>query len=329
MINKIYSKTKEFIKENLFFILFSIIMLIILNFPIPYYIEAPGGLLDLKNKVEVLDGYKSKGSLNLTYVSTYESNVVAYFLSLINKDWDIVPRGEMIMNNETAEDMDKRNKLLLDNSLSNAYYVAYKELGKDLEIITSNIYVAYIDENADTNLQIGDIFVSIDDKEINDIEDVKEILKTKNIGDKLKVIVNENEEKYITVKELDNKKSLLIYAVCNYNYDSDIKFNFKKGESGPSGGLMIALSIYDQYTEFDLTKGKKIAGTGTIDIDGKVGEISGIKYKIIGAAKERIDLFFVPEANYKEAKEVIEERNLNINLVKVEKFSDAIDYLIK
>jgi len=128
---------------------------------------------------------------------------------------------------------------------------------------------------------------------------------------------------------LDGKKSILIYAICNYDYNNDIEFKFKASESGPSGGLMITLSIYEKYTKEDITKGKKIAGTGTIEMDGTVGEISGIKYKIIGASKSNVDVFFVPEANYKEAKKVVEENNYDINLVSVKTFKDAINYLTK
>ena len=92
---------------------------------------------------------------------------------------------------------------------------------------------------------------------------------------------------------------------------------------------MIALSIYAQNIEEDLIRGRKIAGTGTIDIDGNVGEIGGIKHKIMGAVNQNIDVFLVPYDNYEEAKEVVEEYDYNINLVSVKTFEDAINYLKK
>ena len=90
---------------------------------------------------------------------------------------------------------------------------------------------------------------------------------------------------------------------------------------------MIALSIYDQLTDNDLTKGRIIAGTGTVNRDGNVGGISGIKYKLKGAVKNKADIFLVPKSNYSEAIKEIEENNYNIKLISIEKFTDALKYL--
>ena len=90
---------------------------------------------------------------------------------------------------------------------------------------------------------------------------------------------------------------------------------------------MMALSIYTKISDNDIVKGRKIAGTGTIEADGTVGEIDGIKYKIMGASKNKIDIVLVPSANYKEAIEVKEKYNYDIEIVKIDTFSDAIKYL--
>lgn len=328
MFNKIYSKLKEIIKENLLFIITALIIVVVFNIPIPYYIEAPGGLINLDDKVKVSNDYDSKGSLNLTYVSTYDGSIVTYIMAKLNKSWDLVPNDDVKLENEDMNDVKNRNKIMLENSISNAYYVAYTYLKKDLKINSSNLYVVYVDENADTDIKVGDKIVKIDDKDVNTIEDIKKYIQTKDVGDVLKVIVNDGDEKHITVSNIDNKKSILIYAVCNYDYDDDIIFNFKNGESGPSGGLMLALSIYDKNTSIDITKGKVVSGTGTIDINGNVGEISGIKYKIIGAVKKKADIFLVPYENYEEAKEVVKNNNYNIKLVCVKTFNEALNYLL-
>ena len=57
----------------------------------------------------------------------------------------------------------------------------------------------------------------------------------------------------------------------------------------------------------DITHGKKVVGTGTIDVYGNVGEIGGIKYKLMAASKKNADIVFVPEANYKEAKKIMDK----------------------
>ena len=90
---------------------------------------------------------------------------------------------------------------------------------------------------------------------------------------------------------------------------------------------MQALAIYNQLTEFDYTRGLKICGTGTININGTVGEIGGIKQKIYTADICNVDIFLCPEANYDEAKEAYDKLNTKMKLVKVSNFDEAIGYL--
>ena len=88
--------------------------------------------------------------------------------------------------------------------------------------------------------------------------------------------------------------------------------------------------MYDALTKKDLTKGLKIAGTGTIEEDGTIGAIGGVKYKLLGAVNSHADIFFVPSGNnYKEAVKIKKKRKLKIKIVKVEKAEDAINYLKK
>lgn len=104
---------------------------------------------------------------------------------------------------------------------------------------------------------------------------------------------------------------------------------FKSSESGPSGGLMTALAIYNSLVEEDITKGRYIIGTGTIDKDGNVGEIGGVKYKIIGAVKKDADIFLCPVENLEEALEVKKENDLNIEIKGVKTLEEAINYLLR
>ena len=126
-----------------------------------------------------------------------------------------------------------------------------------------------------------------------------------------------------SVKEIDENEK-----IYDLKTDPTIKFTFHDSESGSSGGLMTALEIYDRLMEEDLTKGKTIVGTGTIDAEGNVGEISGVKYKLKGAVKEKADLFFVPDGdNYEEAKKVAKEKGYEIELVPVKTFDESVEYL--
>src|SRR5690625_5386349 len=102
---------------------------------------------------------------------------------------------------------------------------------------------------------------------------------------------------------------------------------------GPSAGLMFSLEMYDQLTEEDITKGYKIAGTGEIDYEGNIHRIGGIDKKVVAAHRAGIDLFFAPsengksDSNYIVAKHTAESLDTDMEIIPVETFDDALEYL--
>ncbi len=331
MLNKLYDKIKQFIKQNYIYLIILIIFGIVFHFPLPYYIDAPGGLIDVSERLDVEDGYPINGSLNLAYISEFKANIPTIIYSFFNKDWEIVKKEDVVADNETIEENNYRNHLLLEEANQNAIMVAFDKANLDYEISDRKVNIIYVYEEADTDLKIGDQIIEVNGIAINSKEEaLSEISKNDSI--KFKVINNGLEyERYANKVSIDGTK-LVGVMVCETKEvipSKEININFKKSESGPSGGFMMSLSIYDYLTEEDLTKGLKIVGTGTIDELGNVGVIGGIKHKIKAAVKEKADIFFVPTGNYEEAKEVVLEDNLDIELVEVKHIDDAINYLTK
>lgn len=66
---------------------------------------------------------------------------------------------------------------------------------------------------------------------------------------------------------------------------------------GPSAGMMYTLGLIDKLTPANESGGKTIAGTGTIDKDGKVGRIGGIALKMLGAKRDGATWFLAPASN--------------------------------
>lgn len=93
---------------------------------------------------------------------------------------------------------------------------------------------------------------------------------------------------------------------------------------GPSAGLMFALGLYDQLTPSDLTQGRTIAGTGTIDPQGGVGPIGGIEDKVLAAERVGATVFLVPKDNMAELQSIDTGA---MRLVSVATFQDAVDAL--
>ena len=326
-------KLKKVIKNNYKFLLFIIIMTIIINIPLPYYIMAPGGIIDITDRIDIEDKNETKGTLNLLYVTEYEANVGTMIMSYFLKNWDTEKISEVQISDESMEEIAIRNKVMLNNSMQNAILVAYKKAGKDVKIKgVENTVIALTEDNE--KVKIGDKILTANGITIDNLNTLKKIINATDVGKTILLEVERNGKKEtleVKVKEKDNAKVIGIVMITNYIYEvsPEIKLSFKNGEGGSSGGLMIALNIYNALTSSDITSGRKIAGTGTIDSEGNVGAIDGIKYKIIGAHENNMEIILVPKDNYEEAIKVNKENNFNMKIVSVETFDDALNYLLE
>lgn len=322
-------KIKKFIKENYKFILVLIIILFLGTIKIPYYIMTTGGTINITDRVE-MDGYeKEEGSLNMLYVSEYDATPLSYIFAKIKGD-EINSNKDRQISDESIKDINKRNKIMRDKSLDTAVIVAYTTANKEINITSKrNIVMA---TTIDNNFEVGDIILEVNGIECENINTIKEIINSKEENDIINFkVIRDNKEIEIENKVVleDNNKVLGVIITTDYEYKTNpnINIKFKNSETGSSGGLMLTLTIYNAITDEDLIKGRNIAGTGTISIDGTVGEIDGIKYKIMGAYKNNIDIVFVPSANYEDAISIKNKYNYDMEIVKVDTFNETLEYL--
>jgi PDZ domain-containing protein len=108
----------------------------------------------------------------------------------------------------------------------------------------------------------------------------------------------------------------------DYNIPGEVNFK-TENIIGPSAGSVFSLEIYNQLIPEDITGGHRIAGTGTISLDGEIGRIDGVKYKIMAAKEAGVDLFIVPEENY----EIASQFAGDLKLLKVKTIKEIIEYL--
>lgn len=322
-------KFKEFIKREYKFILLIIILIVLFYVKLPYYISAPGGTIDITDRVEMI-GYKNEsGSLNMLYVSEYSATPASYLWAKF-RGLEINSNEDRQISNESSHDVEVRNRIMRDNSLDIATMVAYTKAEKKINIKRKQNTV--IATTSDNGLEVGDIILEVDNSICEEVEDIKKIIKYKEVGDTINFkILRNNKEKEVKSKILleNNTKVVGVIIITEYDYDlePEIDIKFKNSESGSSGGLMLTLTIYNAISGDNIIKGRNISGTGTISADGSVGEIDGVKYKIMGAAKNNMDIAFVPSGNYEEAIATKKKYNYDIEIVKVDTFDETIEYL--
>ncbi len=333
MINKIYVEMKKFIKENYLVLLFGIVFMATILYPLPYYIYTGGGTINVKDKIHI-ENKETKGDFNLCYVEQINANIPTFLLSKLLSNWDSVSKEEVSLNDkEDIKDIYKRDKIYLEEANQNAIFVAYKKAGKSVNILDKHLYIIYLEEDSDTDLKIGDDILEIDGSKIDSLADISKILDSYEVGSKLNIKVKRNRKemmKYAIIHEKDGRKLIGIALTSIYDYEVDpkITFTFSNSESGPSGGFMVTLAIYNQLIDNDISNGLKIAGTGTIDIEGNVGSIGGVKYKLKGAVDSKSDIFLVPAGeNYEEAIKYKKKYHYDIKIIGISTFEEAIEKL--
>lgn len=147
---------------------------------------------------------------------------------------------------------------------------------------------------------------------------------------------NDKKERTIGKKEMVKSQSTALIAArsaiarnfpqLSLGEISDRSINVSlKDTGGPSGGLIFTLGLIDLLTPEDILKGRKIAGTGTISADGKVGAIGGVTEKITGAKKAGADTLFISRENCGELPGSVE----GISIVAITTIDEAIEQLLK
>ncbi len=333
MINKIYVNLKKYFKENWKYLLLFVITVFVCTYKLPFYIDSTGGLIDTSKRVSIEGAKEVKGSFNMAYVNEVQATIPLWVISLFNNNWDVVKEEEITYGDMTVDEVLEYGRISMREGAKDAVEIAYKKAG--LEVTESNrkTAVIYRNEEADTDLKVGDIINTINGNKMTDFDSLSKYLAEAKIGDKLTIGVTNNNKKYTRYAkmiDIEGQAKIGIILLETRDIDTDPKctLSYKASESGSSGGLMTTLTIYNYLIDKDITDGKKIAGTGTIEKDGSVGEIAGIKYKLAGAVKKGAVIFLVPAGdNYDEAVKLKKERNYDIEIVPISTFDEAVDYL--
>ncbi|MBP2001169.1 PDZ domain-containing protein [Paenibacillus shirakamiensis] len=333
--------SKTLLKSTIYVIIVAILVYVIVYLPTPYMIEQPGTAEEVKPMIKVKVGDpEEKGTFMLTTVSVTYANLALLAMSRFNRQSEIVEKPK----DQGTKEYETQQVYYMTDSQSNAMTEAYNLAKVPYQIVPEYVFIVALskDPAPKGNFVSGDIVREIEGKALTRFEDLSSALRGHKVGDHVQVLLerdgkrmNENVE-LIPLKDAATGEvraglgvSLGEYRKVKAN-DPNKQVEFASTQiGGPSAGLMFTMEIYNQLTPGDLSKGYRIAGTGTIGTDGSVGPIGGVQFKIVAANREKADLFFVPEKNYDIAKKKADEIGTNMKLISVKKAQDVLDYLSK
>jgi PDZ domain-containing protein len=312
---------------------FLLVVLIVIGMTlhVPYVTFSPGPVTDTLGSVDgqpliTVEGhqtYPSKGKLELTTVS--ESDQLDMVTAV--KDWfsphnAVVPEAIVRPPGTSQQEVQQENAQQMTDSQESATDAAMKQLG--VAPVRTSVVVADVPAGSPSagKLQVGDEIVSVDGQAVHKATDVATAVRKHKPGDQVVVGYNRNGKPGTATITASSSGGHTVIGISTsernvYPFTVTIEL---KNVGGPSAGLMFALGIVEKLTPGDMTGGRSIAGTGTIDSVGNVGPIGGIQQKIEGARRSGATYFFVPTANCNEAKG---NKPSGIQLLRVNTLSDA------
>lgn len=313
----------------LFFV--GVVSVIAWNLELPYLAYSAGPVSDASDSVvaEEVDVYPPEGELLMLTVVSQDVNVFEALLAGLDPTVDLVRKQAVRRAGESDEEYRNRVLQQMDDSNFRAVAVALRYLGYEMPV--TDVVINEIVEGvpAADVLSLDDSVRAINGFPIESVDDFAPALEGYDVGDVITVEVLRGEETLTLEVELAEREEepgqAMIGIVLGELTESPFPLAIEAGDiGGPSAGMMHTIAIIDTLTEGELTKGHVIAGTGTIQPDGTVGAIGGIRQKVVGAEAAGAEVIMVPQANYENALTAEYE---DIEIVPVATLDDAISYL--
>ena len=299
-----------------------------------YYFMSPGPPYQWNIEIENVETYEYDGNLYQLTVRRDEANYFVYAWARLNSQIDLYPREVILPDGVTPQELSEISIQNMVTSENVAIAVALDSLDYEIESEGDGVLVVGLldDSPVKDKLIKNDLIISINNELVRSASEFISMLRTYEIGDIVNIGLIRNEQeltietKLIEHVEYENEPMVgFLASTPNQQFIFPFEVDIQTGNvGGPSAGMMMALNVYNLLTEDDITNGKKIAGTGTIEIDGSIGPVGGVKQKVIAAKRANAGLILVPIANYEEASVFADD---NTQIVAVDSFDNALNVI--
>jgi PDZ domain-containing protein len=281
---------------------------------VPYYLISPGEARGVAELIKVKgDGakiYPPKGKILFTTVSLAgQVNVFEALSGWLNKDVEVVPEKQITGGAPKTEVRQLNIQAMVDSKLT-ATKVALERLGYRVSVKGDGALVTMVNpgDPADGKLQVEDVIKTVDGEAVTLHDQVVTKVRQHKPGDMIAIGYKRGgADKTVSLKSIagpDGAARIGVQLQTNdLKYDFPVDVSIETGlVGGPSAGLAFTLALIDDLTEGELTGGRNVAVTGTIDADGNVGQVGGVAQKTVTARKAGAIAFLVPPEEEKEAK---------------------------
>ncbi|MFX4272940.1 YlbL family protein [Propionibacteriaceae bacterium Y1685] len=304
--------------------------------PTPYTVRGPGGVHDTLGRTE--DGaeavavqgvatHPTSGRLDLTTVSSTRAdarvNLFQALLAHVRNGHDTLDHDIAYPDHRTQEQVDQQNAELMTDSQIEAVVAAMRAADRP---VTEHPVVAgvVVDAPAHQKVQPADLVVAVGTEPTRTPADFTAAAGGVDAGDSVTLtVLRDHAEQKVTLTAAAGAtptERLGLQLEQGYEVEADVTYAIDESIGGPSAGFVFSLAIYDKITPGELIAGRHVAGTGTIDAEGRIGAIGGIGEKIAAAEAAGATVFLVPAPNCPDLVGV----RTSMQLVRVADLSQAV-----
>lgn len=279
--------------------------------------------------------YEPQGRLYLTSVRlSPEPRLGQYLLAFLQPDVQRVPRSESLPPGLSREEFQTLSQRLLEESKSIAEVVALQQAGYNVDDGTPKVEVVRTlpGTPAERLLQPGDVIEMANGEPVSTVADLVSIVHGCVTGEPVALRIRREQRAQVVALpaqlgplDTDGPVMGLVAVTRGLERRAPLKVTIDSGavSGGVSGGLMYALGVYNALATEDITRGRRIAGTGSLRLDGSVGPVGGIQLKVRAAEDAGAAFFLAPAENVPAARAAARR----IEVIPVRDFEQALEAL--
>lgn len=309
---------------------------------VPYLVFMPGSATEVQPliTIEGVDGEPApfvdadnRDILFVTVSVRYPSGFE--LLYRMRDDRNAIAPSKPYLGDRSTEENHTFNLSLMTDSKDRATKVALERVGFDVEVTPTGAVIVDLDPTfpAAPLLRPGDTVIEADGEAITTADELGAAIGAHRPGETIELVLERLGEPGTTTVEATlaenpqkaGRAQLGVSLRDRPRYEFPLKVSIDSGDvGGPSAGLAFTLALIDRLTPGDLTGGERVAVTGTIELDGSVGPVGGVRQKTEAAVREGAVLFLVPPAEYEEAVTAARGR---LEVEQVQSLDDALKAL--
>ncbi|MDA8072313.1 MAG: PDZ domain-containing protein [Actinomycetota bacterium] len=284
-----------------------------------YYAELPGQAQPVTALVTVPRGraHHLRGTILLTDIAVASVNALEYVPDELSSTTTLVPTS-VLTGGLPAREFDLEGTVDMEEAQMTAEAVALRQLGYPVPERDGGVtlYAIIPGTPAYHSLHVGDVVTAVDGVPTLDPPALVAAIGRYRPGQSVTLSIGSVTDPAathpVTVRLGSQRRHGALRPVLGIPYSlsagSDgmgtqavysmplhLAIN-SDGIGGPSAGLALTLGLLDRLGGGDLTGGRVVAATGTIDPNGAVGEIGGLPQKTVAVERAHASVFLVPAA---------------------------------